>query len=99
MEFEYIGTFRQYKEEDSCGWNFLFMPKELAKEIRASFKSHEEGWGRMKVTAKIGGSEWKTSIWFDTKHDTYLLPIKAEIRKKEKIEMAIGKEVKVTILI
>ena len=30
-------------------------------------------------------SEWKTAIWFDTKQDTYLLPLKAEIRKKENI--------------
>ena len=51
----------------------------------------------MKVTAKIGGSEWKTSIWFDTKNDTYLLPIKAEIRKKEKIDMEAGNEVKAAI--
>jgi len=39
----------------------------------------------MKVTAKIGDSEWQTAIWFDTKQDTYLLPLKAAIRKKENI--------------
>ena len=100
MEYEFIGTFRKYKdEEDACGWNFLFMPQDLAKEIRAMHKHQEEGWGRMKVTAKIGGSQWKTSIWFDTKNDTYLLPVKAAIRKKEKIEMKVGNEVKTTIYI
>ena len=99
LEYEFTGEFRKYKEEDTCGWNFLFMPRDLAKDIRAMHKHQEEGWGRMKVTAKIGGSEWKTSIWFDTKNDTYLLPIKVEIRKKEKIEMEIGNEVKVTIYI
>jgi len=99
MEYEFIGKFRKYKEEDTCGWNFLFMPHDLAKEIRAMHKHQEEGWGRMKVTAKIGGSEWKTSIWFDTKNDTYLLPIKAAIRKKEKIEMELGNEVKVKIYV
>jgi len=99
IQYEFTATFRRYKEEDACGWNFLFMSKELAKEIRANFKWREEGWGRMKVTVKIGKSEWKTSIWFDTKHDTYLLPVKAEIRKKEKIEMEVGKEVKTTIWI
>ena len=99
MEYEFIGEFRKYKEDDTCGWNFLFMPQDLAKEIRAMHKHQEEGWGRMKITAKIGGSEWKTSIWFDTKNDTYLLPIKAAIRKKEKIEMELGNEVKVKIYI
>lgn len=36
----------------------------------------------MKVIASINEIEWKTSIWFDTKSNQYLLPIKAEIRKK-----------------
>ena len=36
-----------------------------------------EGWGRLKATAKIGNSEWATAIWFDTKINTYLLPLKA----------------------
>jgi hypothetical protein len=39
----------------------------------------------MKVMARVGSSEWQPSIWFDTKHDTYLLPLKAAIRKKERI--------------
>jgi len=72
---------------DVSGWHFVLMPKDLAKEIRGNHKWQEEGWGRMKATAKIGKTEWKTSIWFDTKHDTYLMPIKAEIRKKEKIKL------------
>lgn len=99
-KYKFIGTFHKYKDdEDMPGWNFLFMPPELSKEVRFNHKHREEGWGRMKITAKIGATEWKTSIWFDTKNDTYLLPIKAEVRKKEKIDMTIGSEVKVTILI
>jgi hypothetical protein len=38
------------------------MPNDLAKEVRANFKYREEGWGRMKVLAKIGSSEWKTNV-------------------------------------
>jgi hypothetical protein len=71
------------------------MPKELAKEIREAFRWKEEGWGRMKVTMKVGNTEWKTSIWFDKKQDTYWFPIKAAIRKKENIEL--DKEIAVTV--
>lgn len=66
-------------------WYFVSLPKEMSQEIRGHCKTLEEGWGRLKAAAKIGGSEWKTAIWFDKKHQTYLLPIKAEVRKKEKI--------------
>ena len=67
------------------GWHFVSLPYELSKEIRDNLKSEEEGWGRLKATAIIGNSSWETAIWFDTKMKTYLLPLKAEIRKKEKL--------------
>jgi len=79
------------------GWYFVSLPKEMAKEIREDFKCFEEGWGRLKAVAKIGNSEWKTAIWFDTKCQTYILPIKSEIRKREKI--GADNEVKVTLSI
>jgi hypothetical protein len=86
-----------YQGDTAYGWHFVSLPNELSKEIRGNHKWQEEGWGRLKVKVKIGGSEWKTSIWFDTKHDTYLLPLKAEIRRKEKIE--IDKNVEIVICV
>lgn len=67
------------------GWTFISLPESMAREIRDSLKSEEEGWGRLKAVAKIGDTEWKTAIWYDTKKTTYLLPLKAEVRKKENI--------------
>jgi hypothetical protein len=54
----------------------------MSKEIRNYSQNEEEAWGRLKVTAKIGDSKWETAIWFDTKADAYLLPLKPEIQKK-----------------
>ncbi|HSD15342.1 MAG TPA: DUF1905 domain-containing protein [Flavobacterium sp.] len=68
------------------GWYFVSLPENIVKEIRETLKSEEEGWGRLKAEAEIGKSHWKTAIWFDTKRNTYLLPLKADIRKKENIE-------------
>ena len=36
----------------------------------------------MRACAEIGLLTWETSVWFDTKRGTYVLPVKAEIRKK-----------------
>ncbi len=79
------------------GWIFISLPKKLSKEIRDTFKKEEQGWGRLTTNAKIGNTEWKTAIWFDTKVNTYLLPLKSEIRRKEKIE--VGKKISVTVFI
>jgi hypothetical protein len=73
------------------------VPENVSMEIRENLKWQEEGWGRLKITAEIGSSHWKTSIWFDTKRNMYLLPLKADIRKKENVE--IGKNIDVIIWI
>ena len=85
IKFEFTAKIWLYEGEG--GWHFVSLPPELSKEIRDNLKSEEEGWGRLKVTIQIGISEWRTSIWFDTKLSTYLLPLKADIRKKEKLEV------------
>lgn len=92
---KYEFTTKMWQSSGKGGWYFVSLPHELAEEIRKNLKSEEEGWGRLKAKAQIGESEWETAIWFDSKHETYLLPLKAEIRKKEKLET--GKDIQ-TIL-
>jgi len=84
IEYKFTAKLWAYGGPNS--WYFISMPVNLAEEIRENLRSAEEGWGRLKATAKIGSAEWKTAIWFDTKMKTYLLPVKAEIRKKEQME-------------
>jgi len=84
IKYEFSAVVWQYSEPG--GWYFVSIPINIASEIRENLKWQEEGWGRMKATAEIGNSRWQTAIWFDTSRKTYLLPLKAEIRKKERLE-------------
>lgn len=79
------------------GWYFVSLPQKLSREIKDNFHWQEEGWGRMKATAQIGKSKWDTAIWYDRKQNTYLLPIKANIRKSEKLSL--DQELMVTLWI
>jgi hypothetical protein len=54
------------------------------------------GFGSIRVRAKIGKSEWGTSL-FPTKEGTYLLPVKASVRERE--EVAAGDTIKVHLSI
>ncbi len=74
-----------WKYASAAAWHFVSLPQELAVEIRTHLKAQEEGWGRMKARATIGNSTWDTAIWYDSKMKTYLLPIKASVRKKESL--------------
>jgi hypothetical protein len=51
----------------------------------------------MKAFAQIGELIWETAIWFDTKMDTYVLPIKAEIRRKVNLHLNQSIEMKIWI--
>ena len=82
----YKFTAEVWRHDSSGGWYFVTIPKSVSEEIRSLFGELEEGWGRLKANATIGASNWDSAIWYDTKRESYLLPLKAEIRKKEVVD-------------
>lgn len=94
---QYRFTSKPWKYNGPAAWIFVSLPHSLSKEIREIGQKEEAAWGRLKATAKVGRTEWQTSIWFDTKHNTYLLPLKAELRKREQVE--IGKDIEIVVTI
>jgi hypothetical protein len=69
-----------------AAWRFLGLPKREAKEIKEKFGKHAKGWGSLPVKVTIGETKWETSIFPDKKSGTYVLPLKAQVRKKERID-------------
>lgn len=69
----------------SGAWHFITIPKELSEKIQKKYKAKTRGWGSLRVQVSLGKSVWDTSIFPDKKSGTYLLPLKAIIRKKEEI--------------
>jgi Domain of unknown function (DUF1905) len=67
------------------GWHFITLPKPLSAEIRVLAFSSRSSWGSVRVSARIGKTSWETSIFPDTKAGTYLLPVKAGVRKQENL--------------
>lgn len=78
-----------------AAWYFVNLPVRLAQEIEYKFSPFKRGWGSLRVTVTIGATTWKTSIFPDKEVSSYLLPLKAEVRKKEQINR--GDEVLVQI--
>lgn len=67
------------------GWRFLALPKKQSQEIKEKFGSRAKGWGSLPVSVTIGKTVWDTSIFPDKKSGSYLLPLKAKVRKAEDI--------------
>ena len=62
-------------------WHFLTIPEEHAGELRAEAFAVARGFGSVKVAATINGVEWRTSV-FPQKSGGYILPVKADVRRR-----------------
>lgn len=96
MKIKYSFNATIWQSNGKGAWFFVSIPESYSQEIRENCKSLEEGWGRLKIVAIIENFEWKTAIWFDSKQKIYLLPLKAEVRKSNNLE--IGQDLELTIL-
>lgn len=67
------------------GWYFVGIPKSNSQEIRKVYQSFSKGFGSIPVEITLGSTIWNTSIFPDRKSGTYLLPLKASVRKKEDV--------------
>ncbi|MEN9671643.1 MAG: hypothetical protein RL018_1920 [Pseudomonadota bacterium] len=73
----------------SGAWYFVTLPPDSAAEISYFSKAlnggKRMGWGSVRVTVQIGATIWQTSLFPDSKNKSYLLPLKAAVRKAENI--------------
>ncbi len=82
--------------EGKGSWHFLTIPPEEAIAIRleSAASGVRRGFGSVRVEATINRVAWKTSI-FPQKSGGYILPIKADVRRRA--EIAAGDEVTVSL--
>lgn len=74
-------------------WHFVSITGDVADEIRFDSMGMRGGFGSVKVIAEIAGVEWSTSVF--PSGDNYILPLKADIRRRTGI--AAGDEIMVTL--
>ena len=82
--------------EGRGSWHFLTVLPEEAVEIRLASGTNgpRRGFGSVRVEASINGVAWRTSI-FPQKSGGYILPIKADVRRRA--EISAGDEVTVSL--
>lgn len=66
-------------------WHFIAVPAEECGDLEAVSAFVTYGWGMIPVTAQIGGTGWKTSLF--PKDGRYIVPVKTSVRKAERLEV------------
>ena len=75
-------------------WHFITIPEAQSGEFRAESFARRGGFGSVRVEARVGDVIWRTSV-FPQKSGGYILPVKAEVRRRAGI--AAGDDVTVAL--
>jgi hypothetical protein len=76
-------------------WHFITVPAAQASEIRVQNLAHRGGFGSVRVEAVIGEVRWRTSLFPVKATGEYLLPVKADVRRRA--ELVAGDQATVTL--
>lgn len=76
-------------------WHFITVPDEECRELAATSSLVSYGWGVIPVMAQIGTTGWRTSLF--PKDGRYLVPVRAQVRKAEGLEVGDTAKVRLTI--
>lgn len=72
-----------WEYEGEAAWHFVTLPEEIGDEIRARTAERKRAFGSVPVDVTIGETRWTTSLFPDSKTQSYLLPIKKSVRSSE----------------
>ena len=72
---------------------FVAVPEEASRDIQAVSGLVSYGWGVIPVHARIGETEWKTSLF--PKDGRYLVPIRMSVQRSEGLD--VGSPVAITL--
>ncbi|MFG2101776.1 DUF1905 domain-containing protein [Micromonospora echinaurantiaca] len=93
MDLEFSGEIWFWR--GPAPWHFVTVPDEQCAALAATATLVSYGWGMIPVTARIGATDWRTSLW--PKDGRYLVPVKAGVRKAEELEVGDTVTVRLTV--
>jgi hypothetical protein len=82
MIIEFTGQIWMWK--GPAPWYFVTVPPEQSRDLHFISGSVTYGWGMIPVTAQIGRTVWKTSLY--PQDDAYVVPIKVSVRRAEHLQ-------------
>jgi len=74
---------RIWRSSGQGAWHFVTLSGRVSAQIRTARRAVRSAWGSVRVTAIVGQTSWKTSVFPDSKSGRYVLPIKARVRTSE----------------
>lgn len=82
MPLSYTFTAAVWRHDGPAAWHFVTLPADLADELRARTAGAGRPFGTVPVRVTVGATTWSTSLFADTARGSYVLPLKAAVRRR-----------------
>ena len=93
--FEFSAELWRYTGK--AAWYFVTLPHEVADDVDEITGDTRRGFGSVRVEVTIGSSTWNTSIFPDTKSESFVLPVKKTVRMAEDLDDGALVDVRLTL--
>jgi hypothetical protein len=98
VTFDFAAELWEWDARDDASWVFVTLPVDVGEEIR-DISPPSRGFGSVRVRVRIGGTEWRTSVFPDSRSGSYVLPMKKAVRRAEGLEIGATAEVELDMAI
>lgn len=85
--WEFEAELWRWQSNGGTAWIFVTLPQDVADEIDDAAPEPRAGFGSIKVDVAIGEVRWQTSLFPSTEHESFILPLKAPVRRKAGVDV------------
>jgi hypothetical protein len=85
VSYRFEAQLWRWQGDAPASWVFITLPADVAFGIRCAVQDRAKAFGSVRVTARIGATLWTTSLFPDKRSGSYLLPVKAAVRRAENL--------------
>jgi hypothetical protein len=93
MELQFSGELWHWR--GPAPFHFVSVPDEECGALEAASSLVSYGWGMIPVRARIGATNFRTALF--PKDGGYVVPVKVDVRRREKLELGETVTVQLTI--
>jgi hypothetical protein len=93
VELEFDGEVWFWK--GPAPWHFVTVPEDECADLEQTSAFVSYGWGMIPVAVCLGATEWRTSLF--PKDGSYLVPLKAAVRRSEGVDVGDVVRIKLSV--
>ena len=82
-KFQFKGPLWKWQGDGPASWHFVTLPFDVTDEIDEICAEATRGFGSVRVEATIGRTTWTTSVFPSKEQQSFILPVKAPVRRAE----------------